>query len=63
LIYRWDLNSVPDPVTQILYMSEIIQFEMGRSRDVKIRLDKRKRAQGLLVIFSNPPKPLSVVEE
>lgn len=56
LIYRWNLNNVPEPVSQILYMSEVIQHEMALSREIKIRPDKRKRAQGLLVIFSNPPK-------
>lgn len=63
LIYRWNLNNVPEPVSQILYMSELIQHEMSNSREIKIRPDKRKRAQGLLVIFSNPPKSASSTEE
>lgn len=63
LIYRWNLNNVPEPVSQILYMSELIQYEMSKSREIKIRPDKRKRAQGLLVIFSNPSKSASSTEE
>jgi hypothetical protein len=60
IIYRWNLNLVPDPVTQILYLSELIQDEMNKGRQVKIRMDKRKRAAGLYVLFSNPPTKVEV---
>jgi hypothetical protein len=57
IIYRWNLNNVPDAVTQILFLNDLILHEMspeGGGRVCKVRPDKRKRAQGLVVVFSNP---------
>jgi hypothetical protein len=63
IIYRWNLNCVPDAVTQIMFLHDLIQYEMGRGRACKIRQDKRKRAQGLVVVFSNPTGSSIEVEE
>lgn len=54
IIYRWNLNNVPDAVTQILFLNNLILHEMSSGRVCKVRPDKRKRAQGLVVVFSNP---------
>ena len=51
--YKWDLNKVPKGYNQILLLADLIRYEKNNGYHIKIKPDKRKRAQGLPVLFIN----------
>jgi hypothetical protein len=51
--YKWDLNKVPRGYNQILLLADLIKYEKNNGYHIKIKPDKRKRAQGLPVLFIN----------
>ena len=54
-LYSFDLNKVPNKVNQIIYLSKLITEEQQKGNVCYVKLDKRIRAKGLFVVFSNDP--------
>lgn len=54
-LYSFDLNKVPNKVDQIIYLSTLITKEQEKGNICYVKLDKRIRAKGLFVVFSNDP--------
>jgi len=52
-LYYFNLNEILSPVDAVLHLSNLIKREQSNNKIVNIRFDKRKRAAGLFVLFSN----------
>ena len=56
LLYRWDLNNIPNGINQILLLADLIKYCQENGYNPIIKKDKRLRASGLLVVFATKQK-------